>query len=102
MTSKAHEEKLLTVLLGPHISEKATRIVEKHNQVVFRVRRDATKPEIKQAVEKLFEVSVRSVRVVNQVGKTKRTGRTMGQRSAWKKAYVRLDEGHELDFLGAE
>ena len=101
MSSVEHQEKLLTVLLGPHVSEKATDLAEKGN-VVFRVRRDATKPEIKEAVETLFEVSVESVRTVNQVGKVKRHGRSFGQRSAWKKAYVRLAEGHDIDFIGAE
>ncbi|MEO0998455.1 MAG: 50S ribosomal protein L23 [Pseudomonadota bacterium] len=102
MTSKAHEERLLTVLVGPHVSEKATTLVDKHNQMTFRVRRDATKPEIKQAVESLFEVSVESVRVVNVSGKSKRFGRTSGRRASWKKAYVRLAAGHDIDFLGTE
>lgn len=102
MSSKQHQEKLLTVLVGPHISEKATILAERRNQVVFRVRTDATKPEIKQAIETLFEVSVESVRTVNSMGKMKRHGRSMGQRAAWKKAYVRLAEGHEIDFLGTE
>ena len=102
MSASAHEERLLTVLIGPHISEKATTLAERGNQVVFRVRRDATKPEIKAAVEKLFEVSVEHVRVLNQAGKVKRHGRVTGRRSAWKKAYVRLADGHDIDFLGTE
>lgn len=101
MSSKQHQERLMTVLLGPHVSEKATDLAEK-GKVVFRVRRDATKPEIREAIETLFEVSVESVRTVNQVGKVKRQGQTVGHRSAWKKAYVRLAEGHDIDFLGTE
>ncbi len=101
MSSKQHQERLLTVILGPHVSEKATDLAER-GQVVFRVRTDATKPEIREAIETLFEVSVESVHTVNQAGKVKRHGRSMGQRSAWKKAYVRLAEGHDIDFLGAE
>ena len=95
-------ERLMTVLIGPHLSEKSTRVGEKHNQVVFRVRRDATKAEIRAAVESLFEVEVDRVQVVNQQGKIKRFGRTMGRRAAWKKAYVSLAEGHNLDFLGVD
>lgn len=102
MSSRQHQERLLTVIVGPHISEKATILAERQNQVVFKVLPDATKPEIKQAIESLFEVSVESVRTVNQIGKTKRHGRSLGQRSAWKKAYVRLAEGHDIDFLGTE
>lgn len=95
-------ERLLTVLLGPHLSEKSTRLGEKHNQIVFRVRPDATKAEIRAAVETLFEVVVDRVQVVNQQGKKKRFGRTMGKRADWKKAYVSLAEGHDIDFLGID
>ena len=95
-------ERLMTVLLGPHLSEKSTRLGEKHNQVVFRVRRDATKAEIRAAVEAMFEVEVDRVQVVNQQGKRKRFGVTRGKRSDWKKAYVSLAEGHDLDFLGID
>jgi large subunit ribosomal protein L23 len=97
-----NQERLLTVLLGPHISEKGTVLAEKNNQVVFKVRRDAKKAEIRAAVELLFEVKVDGVQVVNQKGKSKRFGRYMGHRSDWKKAYVRLAEGHDIDFIGAE
>jgi large subunit ribosomal protein L23 len=95
-------ERLMTVLLGPHISEKTTRLGETDNQVVFKVRKDASKAEIKAAVEKMFAVEVKGVQVVNQAGKTKRFGSTTGRRSDWKKAYVRLAEGQDIDFLGAE
>jgi large subunit ribosomal protein L23 len=96
------KERLMTVLLGPHISEKSARVAEAANQVVFKVRRDATKPEIKAAVELMFEVKVDEVNVVNSVGKLKRFGQRLGKRSDFKKAYVRLAPGHSIDFAGAE
>jgi len=82
------------------VSEKSTRSAEKHNQAVFKVLRDARKPEIKAAVEKLFNVKVEAIRTLNVKGKTKRFGASMGVRSDWKKAYVTLAEGQEIDFLG--
>ncbi len=102
MSQALREERLLTVLLGPHISEKSHLVAESGNQVVFKVRTDATKAEIKAAVEKLFEVSVDGVTVVNQAGKVKRRGRGFGRRASFKKAYVSLAAGSEIDFLGAE
>jgi large subunit ribosomal protein L23 len=101
MSSVANQERLMQVILGPHISEKSTTAAES-SQVVFRVRPDATKTEIKRAVELLFEVDVAAVSVVNMPGKLKRFGRRLGQQSAWKKAYVRLAPGQDLDFIGAE
>jgi large subunit ribosomal protein L23 len=95
-------ERLMNVLLEPHVSEKATLAAERANQVVFKVRTDATKAEIREAVEHLFEVKVENVQVVNQQGKAKRFGQMRGRRSDWKKAYVRLAEGQDIDFLGAE
>jgi len=95
-------ERIYKVLLGPHISEKATIVAEGNDQYVFRVVADATKTEIKQAIEALFEVKVDTVRTLNQKGKTKRTARGLGKRSDVKKAYVRLAEGQEIDFMGAE
>ena len=92
----------MTVLKGPHVSEKSSIGAEENNQIVFRVRTDATKKEIRQAVELLFEVSVDEVRVINCRGKVKRHGANWGQRSAWKKAYVKLSEGSHIDFLGAD
>ena len=92
----------MTVLLGPHLSEKTTRVGEANNQVVFRVRRDSTKQEVRRAVELLFDVKVESVQVVNLRGKVKRFGQTLGRRKDWKKAYVTLAEGSDIDFLGAE
>jgi large subunit ribosomal protein L23 len=94
------EERLLKVLLAPHISEKATLAAENNNTVVFKVAKDANKLEIKKAVEKLFEVEVDGVRTLNVKGKTKRHGARFGRRSDWKKAYVTLKEGQDIDFLG--
>ncbi len=96
------KERLINVLIAPHVSEKSARIAELGNQYVFRVRTDATKPEIRAAVEFMFEVKVDKVRVVNQVGKTKKFGRSEGRRSDWKKAYVRLAEGQTIEMAGAE
>ena len=96
------EERLLKVLLAPHVSEKSNRIGERHNQVTFKVSRDATKPEIKDAVELLFKVKVTGVTVLNVKGKRKRFGALSGRRSDWKKAYVSLEAGHEIDFLTAQ
>lgn len=95
-----NEERLLKVILAPHVSEKAT-IAAENNTVTFKVLKDANKTEIKQAVEKLFEVEVTSVRTVNNKGKVKRHGTSFGKRSDWKKAYVSLKEGHDIDFVGA-
>jgi len=102
MSALASQERLMQVILGPHVSEKSTAAAEGANQVVFRVRRDATKPEIKRAVQLLFGVDVASVAVVSVAGKAKRFGTRRGQQSAWKKAYVRLAPGQDLDFTGAE
>jgi large subunit ribosomal protein L23 len=96
------KERLMQVLVAPHVSEKAARASEQGNQMVFRVARDATKPEIKAAVELMFEVKVDAVQVVNVAGKTKRFGGRKGQRSDWKKAYVKLAQGQTIDFTGAE
>jgi large subunit ribosomal protein L23 len=98
---KAFDEgRLATVLVAPIISEKATRIAEKQNQVLFKVLRDATKPEIKAAVELMFKVEVASVTTTLQKGKVKRFGRNMGRRDHVKKAYVALKAGQELNFSG--
>jgi large subunit ribosomal protein L23 len=96
------KEKLMAVLLAPHVSEKSARVSEAANQIVFRVRRDATKPEIKAAVELMFEVKVQAVQVVNTAGKQKRFAQRLGSRSDYKKAYVRLAEGQTIDFGGAQ
>lgn len=97
-----NQERIFKILLSPHISEKATMVADKDNQYVFKVAKDATKLEIRKAVEKLWDVKVKSVTTLNVTGKNKRFGRLEGKRSDWKKAYVSLVEGNELDFLGAE
>lgn len=97
---KISSERLHQIILAPVVSEKSTRAAEKHNQAVFKVLRDAKKPEIKAAVEAMFKVSVEDVQTLNVKGKTKRFGQTIGRRSDWKKAYVTLAEGQEIDFLG--
>lgn len=96
------QERLYKVLLGPVVSEKAAVATEESNQVVFKVASTATKPEIKAAIEQLLEAKVLEVRTANVKGKTKRTKHGMGRRSDWKKAYVRLEEGQDLELLSAE
>jgi large subunit ribosomal protein L23 len=100
------QDRLMTVLLAPVVSEKSTFVAEKNNQFVFRVAADATKPEVKAAVELLFstkdkKLEVQSVQMANVRGKQKRVGRFLGRRAAWKKAYVRLAPGHDIDFQAA-
>ena len=97
---KFDENRLATILMAPIISEKATSVAEKNNQVLFKVLRDATKPEIKAAVELLFKVEVEKVSTVTQKGKVKRFGRSIGRRDHVKKAYVSLKAGQELNFSG--
>lgn len=92
----------MEVILAPLVSEKSSNAAERDRQVVFRVRRDAKKHEIKRAVEQLFDVEVERVAVARMPGKRKRFGLQMGRRPAWKKAYVRLAAGHDIDFLGSE
>lgn len=92
------QERLLQILLAPQISEKATMIAERNNQVVFVVASDASKPEIKAAVEMLFKVKVTAVQVANTKGKSKRFGRTMGRRSDVRKAFISLEAGQEINF----
>lgn len=91
-------ERMYTVILGPHISEKSTLMGEDNNQYAFRVASDASKPEIKQAVESLFNVAVEDLQVLNVKGKTKRSRGKLRKQPSWKKAYVRLEVGHEIDF----
>jgi len=97
-----NDQRIMNILLGPHITEKAAIVGESSNQYVFQVATSATKPEVRQAVEKLFEVEVDAVRVVNVKGKTKRTGQRVGCRKNWKKAYVRVKAGQTIDFAGSE
>jgi large subunit ribosomal protein L23 len=107
MNAAMDKERLMKVLLAPQVSEKSTFVGEKNNQYVFRVAADATKPEIKAAVELLFstkdkKIDVQSVQVLNVKGKEKRFGRFEGRRRNWKKAYVRLAQGQEINFQVAE
>jgi len=95
-----NEERLMKVLVAPLISEKSSIAAEQNNQYVFKVTTDATKPEIKQAVELMFDVKVDAVKVANMKGKTKRHGQKLGRRSDWKKAYISLQAGQEIDLLG--
>jgi large subunit ribosomal protein L23 len=95
-------ERLYEVLLSPRMTEKSTKIGESSNQYVFKVTTDSNKKEIKDAVEKLFEVNVESVRIVNVKGKSKSFKLRTGKRNDWKKAYVRVQEGQVIDFLGGE
>lgn len=95
-------ERLYKVLLAPHVSEKTARLADGSNQYGFKVLPDATKPEIKAAVEQLFDVKVEEVRTLNVRGKVKRTQRGLSQRKSWKKAYVRLADGQEIDFMPVE
>jgi large subunit ribosomal protein L23 len=101
MSVAANQERLMQVLLGPHVSEKATSLAES-GQIVFKVRTDATKMDVRKAVELLFEVKVERVSVVNLPAKKKRFGQRAGARKAWKKAYVRLAPGQDINFMGAE
>ncbi len=93
-----NQERLLQVLLAPQVSEKATYVADKNNQVIFKVAADATKPEIKAAVELLFKVEVDAVQVLNVKGKVKRRGAIAGRRKGWKKAFVCLKPGQEIQF----
>ncbi|MEJ8567452.1 50S ribosomal protein L23 [Elongatibacter sediminis] len=96
------KDRLFEVLLSPRVTEKTTRVGEQGNQYVFRVVNDANKTEIRAAVESLFGVNVESVRIVNVKGKNKSFRMRAGKRSDWKKAYVRVQEGQVIDFLGGE
>lgn len=97
-----NQERLTQVILAPVVSEKSTLVADKYEQVVFKVATDATKPEVKAAVELLFNVKVDSVQILNVKGKVKRFGRFTGRRSDWKKAYVSLTPGQEIDFSAAQ
>ena len=97
-----NQQRLHEVLIRPHVSEKTAMSAEMQGRHAFRVARDATKIEVRHAVEKLFEVNVLGVQIVNVRGKAKRFGQTNGRRSGWRKAIVRLAEGQDLDFTGME
>lgn len=96
-----NDERLMSILIAPHVSEKGTRVAEGSNQFTFRVRNDARKPEVRRAVEKVFNVEVESVSVLNVKGKSKGIrGRSRGRRADWRKAYVRLKPGFDIDLIG--
>ena len=101
-TRKYAAERLMNLVLAPVVSEKSTLVAEKNRQYVFRVADSATKPEVKAAIELLFKTKVQSVTVSNVKGKAKRFGRFMGRRRNWKKAYVRLAAGQEINFAATE
>ncbi len=102
ITQKFSEERLMKVLVAPIISEKATFVAEKNEQVIFQIATDANKYEVKAAVELMFKVTVDSVQIANVKGKVKRTGRFVGRRNNWKKAYVCLAAGQEINFAASE
>ena len=97
-----NNERLSRILIGPVVSEKSTRVADRSRQMIFKVLPNASKPEIRKAVENMFDVKVAAVQVSNVKGKVKRFGQTLGRRSDWKKAYVTLAEGSDIDFVGAE
>ncbi|MFT6303234.1 MAG: large subunit ribosomal protein L23 [Granulosicoccus sp.] len=97
-----NDQRLYQILLAPHVSEKTATAAEMEGRHTFRVAPDATKLEVRKAVEKLFDVTVRGVQMVNVPGKSKRFGSKQGKRSDWKKAIVRLAEGQDIDFMGIE
>jgi large subunit ribosomal protein L23 len=97
-----NQERLMKILLSPIISEKTTRLADASRQYAFKVLPAATKPEVRKAVELMFDVKVDAVQISNVRGKVKRHGQSIGRRADWKKAYVTLAEGHDIDFMGAE
>jgi large subunit ribosomal protein L23 len=99
---KYNAEQLMNVVLAPVVSEKSTFVADKNRQYVFRVADDATKPEIKAAIELMFKTKVEDVTVLNVHGKERRFGRLSGRRRSWKKAYVRLAEGQEINFAATQ
>jgi len=96
--TKLSQERLINVLVAPHVTEKSALAMQNSNQYAFRVRRGASKPDIKAAVELMFQVKVQAVNVVNETGKTRRFGKTLGRTQDWKKAYVRLAPGQSIDY----
>ena len=102
MSQKIRHDQIRSVLIAPHISEKTTNLNEENKQIVFKVRPDSNKTQIKKAVEKLFDVKVASVKTVSVKGKKKRSGMRIGTTKAWKKAYIILTEGQDIDLMGAD
>ncbi|MDM8569951.1 50S ribosomal protein L23 [Thiotrichales bacterium HSG1] len=97
-----NQARLLKVLIAPHISEKASYLADNKQQFIFKILPNATKPEVKQAVELLFDVKVKAVRVCNVKGKRKTFGKAQGKRANWKKAYVGLEPGFDIRFRDTE
>jgi large subunit ribosomal protein L23 len=97
-----NQEQIMKVLIAPIVSEKSTRLADENRQFVFKVLRDASKPDVRKAVELMFDVKVEAVQIANVRGKTKRFGQSTGKRSDWKKAFVTLAEGHDINFMGAD
>ena len=97
-----NQERLMKILLEPRVTEKSTQLADSNHQFTFKVKNDATKSEVKGAVELMFEVQVESVQLLNVKGKRKRFGQRQGKRSDWKKAYVKLKPGFDIDFMGAQ
>jgi large subunit ribosomal protein L23 len=97
-----NQERIMKVLISPIVSEKSTRLADQHRQFVFKVVKDASKPEVRKAVELMFDVKVDAVQIANVSGKVKRFGGAIGKRSDWKKAFVTLAEGHDINFMGAD
>jgi len=97
-----NQERIMKVLISPIVSEKSTRLADQHRQFVFKVVKDASKPEVRKAVELMFDVKVDAVQIANVSGKVKRFGGAMGKRSDWKKAFVTLAEGHDINYMGAD
>jgi len=93
-----NREQLMSVLIAPHVTEKTSLAMQNHNQYTFRVRRDATKIDIRKAIELMFDVKVVGVQVVNEPGKARRFGRSVGRTQDWKKAYVSLSPGQTIDY----
>ena len=97
-----NQEHIMKVLISPVVSEKSTRLADQNRQFVFKVVKDASKPEVRKAVELMFDVKVDAVQIANVNGKIKRFGGKLGKRADWKKAFVTLAEGHDINFMGAE
>ena len=102
MSQKIRHDQIRSVIISPHISEKTTGLSEKNQQITFKVRLDSNKTQIKKAVEKLFNVKVSAVKTVSVKGKKKRSGTRLGKTKSWKKAYITLAEGQDIDFMGAD
>ena len=102
MSLTQKQMQLMTVLLSPHVTEKSTMVADKNRQFVFQIDKAANKQDVKKAVELMFDVKVENVQTVNVNGKKKRFGQTQGRRKDWKKAYVTLQQGFDIDFMGAE